>query len=79
MAMNIQKIQHYGDELYDALISRVAVDPLTNREPEISIDDAYQIQLRMIERRLHTGETVVGKKNRRHQQSRHGYVGREPT
>ena len=62
MAMNTQKIQQYGDELYDALVSRVAVDPLTNREPEISIDDAYQIQLRMIERRLQTGETVVGKK-----------------
>jgi len=62
MAMNAQKIQHYGDELYDALISRVAVDPLTNREPDITIDDAYQIQLRMIDRRLQTGETVVGKK-----------------
>ena len=48
MAMNAQKIQHYGDELYDALISRVAVDPLTNREADITIEDAYQILLRMI-------------------------------
>jgi len=78
MAMNAQKIQHYGDELYDALISRVAVDPLTNREADITIEDAYQIQLRMIERRLQQGEKVVGKKNRRHQQGGYGYAGCEP-
>ncbi|MFM8462920.1 MAG: 2-oxopent-4-enoate hydratase, partial [Burkholderiaceae bacterium] len=60
--MSPNKIQQYGDELYESLVSRIAIDPLTNREPEISIDDAYQIQLRMIERRLQTGETVVGKK-----------------
>ncbi|MFM7760341.1 MAG: 2-oxopent-4-enoate hydratase [Burkholderiaceae bacterium] len=60
--MSTNKIQQFGDELYESLVSRIAIDPLTNREPEISIDDAYQIQLRMIERRLQTGETVVGKK-----------------
>ena len=62
MAMNAQKIQQYGDELYESLVSRVPVEPLTNREADISIDDAYQIQLRMIERQLQTGQTVVGKK-----------------
>jgi len=62
MAMSPNKIQQYGDELYDSLISRVAIDPLTNREADITIEDAYQIQLRMIERRLQQGEKVVGKK-----------------
>jgi len=62
MAMSPNKIQQYGDELYESLVSRVAIDPLTNREVDITIEDAYQIQLRMIERRLQTGETVVGKK-----------------
>jgi 2-oxopent-4-enoate/cis-2-oxohex-4-enoate hydratase len=56
------KIQHYGDELYQALIDRKAVDPLTDREPTITIEDAYQIQLRMIQRRLDAGETIIGKK-----------------
>ncbi len=60
--MDAQKIQHYGDELYQALVSRTPVEPLTNREPEITIDDAYQIQLRMIQRRLDAGEVVIGKK-----------------
>ena len=52
----------YGDELYASLQTREPVEPLTNREPGITIDDAYRIQLRMIQRRLAAGETVVGKK-----------------
>lgn len=61
-AMQKDRINHYGDELYRALIERTPVEPLTNREPEINIDDAYQIQLRMVQRRLEKGETVIGKK-----------------
>src|SRR5690606_13121234 len=60
--MDTQTIQRYGDELYQALVDRQAVPPLTEREPGITIDDAYQIQLRMIQRRLDAGERVVGKK-----------------
>ena len=60
--MDPKKIEHYGDELYQALLSRTPVDPLTDREPGITIEDAYQIQLRMIQRRVDAGETIVGKK-----------------
>lgn len=60
--MNEDSIQRYGDELYEALVSRRPVPPLTEREPGITLDDAYRIQLRMIQRRLDAGETVVGKK-----------------
>lgn len=60
--MDASTLQRYGDELYQALIHREAVTPLTEREPGITIDDAYQIQLRMIQHRLDAGERVVGKK-----------------
>ena len=60
--MDQAKIQRYGDELYQALIDRKPVDPLTDRESDITIEDAYQIQLRMIQRRVDAGETIVGKK-----------------
>jgi 2-oxopent-4-enoate/cis-2-oxohex-4-enoate hydratase len=60
--MEQTKIEHYGDELYQALIERNPVDPLTDRESAITIEDAYRIQLRMIQRRLDAGETIVGKK-----------------
>ena len=60
--MDKTKIQRYGDELYQALIDRKPVDPLTDREPSITIEDAYQIQLRMVQRRVDAGENIVGKK-----------------
>jgi 2-oxopent-4-enoate/cis-2-oxohex-4-enoate hydratase len=60
--MDKQKITAYGDELYEAWLARSTLRPLLEREPDITIEDAYQIQLRMIERRLQAGEKIVGKK-----------------
>ncbi len=60
--MDKTHIERYGDELYQALVACEAVAPLTDREPDMTIEDAYQIQLRMIQRRLDLGETVIGKK-----------------
>lgn len=60
--MDISTIQTYGDELYQALQGRQAVVPLTDRELDITIEDAYAIQQRMMARRLQAGERVVGKK-----------------
>lgn len=61
--MSPEKIQHYGDALYEALVNRRAIAPLTETEPGIVIADAYRIQLRMIERRLaDRNERVIGKK-----------------
>ena len=55
-------ITQLGDELYQALTTRTVVDPLTSRHPEITIDNAYHIQQRMIERRVQAGERIIGKK-----------------
>ncbi len=60
--MDKSKINQYGDELYNALINRTAVDPLTDRESDITIEDAYAIQQRMIQRQLDDGHSIVGKK-----------------
>lgn len=60
--MDANKRNQYGDELYQALCSRTTVAPLTSREPDITIEDAYHIQQRMVARRLEAGEHVVGKK-----------------
>jgi 2-oxopent-4-enoate/cis-2-oxohex-4-enoate hydratase len=57
-----ERIQVLGDELYDALRARATVPPLTAREPAITIEDAYRISRRLLERRLADGERVVGKK-----------------
>ena len=55
-------ITQLGDELYDSLTQCKTVTPLSTRHPEITIEDAYHIQERLIARRLATGEKVVGKK-----------------
>ncbi|WP_321860328.1 2-oxopent-4-enoate hydratase [Pseudomonas paraveronii] len=60
--MNQQIIELYGDELYQAFVSRRAIAPLISREPQIRIEDAYRIQERFVARRLAAGETIVGKK-----------------
>lgn len=60
--MSDEKIRRYGDELYDALVTRTPVAPLTDRDPTLTIEDAYRIQLHMVERRVLAGETIIGKK-----------------
>ena len=61
--MEAAKIEPYGDELYRALRERFTVAPLTEREPEITVDDAYRIQLAIVARKLaREGVRHVGKK-----------------
>ena len=61
--MDKATINRLGDELYEALRAQKTLAPLTEREPNIAIDDSYHISLRMLNRRLEDdGEKVVGKK-----------------
>jgi len=60
--MNPEQINELGDELYGALIASKPIDPLTSRYPDITIEDAYHIQQRMISHRIDRGERIVGKK-----------------
>jgi 2-oxopent-4-enoate/cis-2-oxohex-4-enoate hydratase len=55
-------ITQLGDELYDALTQCKTLTPLTSRHPDITIEDGYHIQERLIARRIAAGEKVVGKK-----------------
>ncbi|NLX16664.1 MAG: 2-oxopent-4-enoate hydratase, partial [Ramlibacter sp.] len=60
--MDENKINAYGDVLYQAFLTRERIPHLLPREPDITIEDAYRIQERFVARRLQAGETVVGKK-----------------
>lgn len=60
MSQNL--IQTCGDQLYEAMINRKAIKPLTESHPDISLETAYQISLHFLERRLAAGEKVIGKK-----------------
>jgi len=61
--MTPEKIERYAEELYLALRAAKPVPPLTGREPDITIDDAYLIQMHMVEqRKTRDREHIVGKK-----------------
>lgn len=62
MALDQSLIHRWGDELFEALAAGGTIPNLRDREQGLTIEDAYRVQARMIERRLATGETVVGKK-----------------
>ncbi|NMF96934.1 2-oxopent-4-enoate hydratase [Aromatoleum toluolicum] len=60
--MRQEDIERLGDGLYAALNKGEVLAPLTDSHPDMSIEDAYQIQQRMLARRIEAGSRVVGKK-----------------
>src|ERR1700759_921013 len=60
--MDASRIQAYGDELFESWRTRIAIDPLTEREPGMTVEDAYLIQEHLIARRLALGDRIVGNK-----------------
>lgn len=56
------RISQLGDELFESLRSRSPIEPLTDREPGLTLEQAYQIQEHLIRRRLALGDRIVGKK-----------------
>lgn len=57
-----EKIERFGDELYESWRDRRTVPPLLEREPAITLVDAYRVQERFLARRVQGGETIIGKK-----------------
>ena len=51
-----------ADELTRAAADRRPIEPLTDRHPDLVIDDAYAIQKRVIGARIDAGRRIVGRK-----------------
>lgn len=60
--MNSEEIAGLTQELLSAEETRTPVAPLTDRFPGITVADAYNIQLGIINTKLARGDVVVGKK-----------------
>ncbi|MND99059.1 2-hydroxyhexa-2,4-dienoate hydratase [compost metagenome] len=60
--MNKQEIHVLGQQLHQALSNGQAVAPLTDTYPDMTLEQAYQVQLAMIQPRLDDGQRVIGKK-----------------
>lgn len=55
-------IETFADELYQAELNLRPIEPLTSRNGNITVEDAYKIQLKNVKRKLETGLKVKGKK-----------------
>ena len=62
MSMNHETIRSLGDELWACLQERRTMGPITERYPDMTIDDAYQINLHLRSLRAARGDRLVGKK-----------------
>lgn len=62
MSMENQTIQLLADELLAARAEVRAIARLTDRFPDLPVQDAYAVQLLNIERRIAGGARIVGKK-----------------
>jgi 2-oxopent-4-enoate/cis-2-oxohex-4-enoate hydratase len=60
--ISANRLSQLGDELFESLRSRSPVDPLTDREPGLTVEEAYRIQEHLIQRRLALGDRIIGKK-----------------
>ena len=60
--MNLNTIKDIASELFLALKKQEMIKPLTERYPEIDINDAYQISRKFLSLREKEGEKIIGKK-----------------
>lgn len=57
------EIRAYGNELFDCMMARAVTQPLTDREPNITVEDGYRISRHFLQRRINdNGEAPIGKK-----------------
>lgn len=56
------KIQRFAVKLAEAEISRVGIDPITYTDSDITVNEAYHIQLENIQKKVNEGRKIVGKK-----------------
>ncbi len=60
--MDPDQVAHWADYLLDAADTRTEVDPITGTVPELTTEDAYEIQAALVARRVGRGERIVGAK-----------------
>ena len=60
--MKQERLEELASELYQAMQQRKTVAPISEREPDFSIDDAYKVSQALLQHRLNAGEKVIGTK-----------------
>ena len=60
--MNFNTLNDIASELFAALVEQKTIQPLTDKYPEMDINDAYKISRKFLSLREAQGEKVIGKK-----------------
>lgn len=58
----ISEVKQFSAMLAEVETSRIGITPFTSEKPTITVEEAYQIQLETIKRKLEEGQKIVGKK-----------------
>ncbi|WP_419887907.1 2-keto-4-pentenoate hydratase [Neobacillus niacini] len=58
----IHRVQHLRELLKHAEATMQSISPLTELYPDLTVEDAYQVQLGAIEQKVQDGQRIVGKK-----------------
>jgi 2-keto-4-pentenoate hydratase len=62
MSIVTHRIKEYATLLANAEKSGVGTNPLTSLDPNLSVTEAYHVQLENIQMKVEQGQTIVGKK-----------------
>ncbi|WP_019531341.1 2-oxo-hept-4-ene-1,7-dioate hydratase [Dasania marina] len=60
--LNETDIQKAADDLYQAEVNRKQIDPITLTHPKMTMDDAYAIQKKWVDKKVADGRRIVGYK-----------------
>jgi len=60
--MEEKKIISIAEELYKSQLNSVPIEPLSEREPELTTKDAYKIQNYITKKHVKSGRRIVGRK-----------------
>ena len=62
MAVTQDQLQSLAQELITAETQQAPIGPITDRVPDFSVDDAYNVQAIVLAQRLNAGRSIVGRK-----------------
>jgi 2-keto-4-pentenoate hydratase len=62
MPLSVKQIDSIVSEMIEAEINNTLGPAITPRYPDFTIDEAYKVQMRYMERKIEAGEKVIGKK-----------------
>ena len=62
MPLSIKQIDSIVSEMIDAELKNTLAPAIPQRYPDFTVDEAYKVQMRYMERKIEAGEKVIGKK-----------------